>query len=237
MLHPPGKGPHPHIEQHFRSTDTVRDVVIGMSDGLTVPFALAAGLSGAHVATSVVVLAGLAEIAAGSIAMGLGGYLAARTDAEHYENERQREILETHDLPEKETAEVKEVFEGFGLTEAQIDPIVTTITSDEKRWVDFMMKFELNLEEPDPTRALRSAATIGFAYIIGGLIPLAPYFAISELNNALLASVAVTISALFVFGGVKAHFTGIGIWRGGFQTALIGGVAAAAAFSIARLFR
>lgn len=226
-----------HDEQHFRSTDTVRDVVIGMSDGLTVPFALAAGLSGAHVAASVVVLAGLAEIAAGSIAMGLGGFLAARTDAEHYQNELQREIRETRELPAKERAEVEEVFEGFGLTPEQIHPIATTITADETRWVDFMMKFELNLEPPDPSRAVRSASTIAASYIVGGLIPLAPYFAAQNLDRALVASVAVTLTALFVFGGIKARFTGIPVWRGGLQTTLIGGLAAAAAFGIARLFR
>jgi VIT1/CCC1 family predicted Fe2+/Mn2+ transporter len=226
-----------HDEQHFRSTDAVRDVVIGMSDGLTVPFALAAGLSGAHVATSVVVLAGLAEIAAGSIAMGLGGFLAARTDAEHYQNELQREIRETRELPAKERAEVEEVFEGFGLTPEQIHPIATTITANEKRWVDFMMKFELNLEPPDPSRAVRSASTIAVSYIVGGLIPLAPYFAARNLDNALVASVAVTLTALFVFGGIKARFTGIPVWRGGIQTTLIGGLAAAAAFGIAGLFR
>ena len=235
MSHPHPGGPHD--EQHFRSTDAVRDVVIGMSDGLTVPFALAAGLSGAHVATSVVVLAGLAEIAAGSIAMGLGGFLAARTDAEHYQNELQREIRETRELPAKERAEVEEVFEGFGLTPEQIHPIATTITADEKRWVDFMMKFELNLEPPDPSRAMRSASTIAASYIVGGLIPLAPYFAAQNLDNALIASVAVTLTALFVFGGIKARFTGIPVWRGGVQTTLIGGLAAAAAFGIARLFR
>ncbi len=226
-----------HHEEHFRSSDAVRDVVIGMSDGLTVPFALAAGLSGAHVSTSVVVLAGLAEIAAGSIAMGLGGYLAARTDAEHYQSELRREIRETRELPEKETAEVREVFEGFGLTAEQIAPVVATITANEKRWVDFMMKFELNLDEPDPARALRSATTIGVSYIVGGLIPLAPYFIAAELKRALVASVAVTLTALFAFGGVKARFTGIPLWRGGVQTALIGGLAAAAAFGIAGLFR
>jgi VIT1/CCC1 family predicted Fe2+/Mn2+ transporter len=237
MTHSHTGGEHAHHEHHFRSTDAVRDVVIGMSDGLTVPFALAAGLSGAHVATSVVVLAGLAEIAAGSIAMGLGGYLAARTDAEHYQNELQREIRETRELPGKETAEVEEVFEGFGLTAEQMRPVVATITSNEKRWVDFMMKFELNLDEPDPARAVRSASTIGFSYIVGGLIPLAPYFFGGELRNAFFASVAVTLSALAVFGGVKARFTGIPVWRGGLQTALIGGLAATAAYLIARLFR
>jgi VIT1/CCC1 family predicted Fe2+/Mn2+ transporter len=226
-----------HIEHHFTASDTVRDIVIGMSDGLTVPFALAAGLSGAKVGTSVVVLAGLAEIAAGSIAMGLGGYLAARTDQEHYQSELQREIDETREVPEEEAAEVARVFKQWGLTDQHIQPIVAAISSDEKRWVDFMMRFELGLEEPDPKRALRSAATIGGSYIAGGFIPLAPYFFLTDLHTSLLASVAVTLSALFIFGCIKASFTGIPFWRGGFQTTMIGGLAAAAAFLIARLFR
>jgi VIT1/CCC1 family predicted Fe2+/Mn2+ transporter len=226
-----------HSEHHLKSTETVRDVVIGMSDGLTVPFALAAGLSGANISTKVVVLAGMAEIAAGCIAMGLGGYLAARTDSEHYENELRREIEETHELPDEEAAEVRRVFQGWGLTDQQIEPIVTAITSDEKRWVDFMMKFELGLDEPDPRRALVSAATIGFSYVAGGLIPLSPYFIASSLDEAFRASVAVTLVALVVFGCVKAHFTGIPLWKGGFQTVSIGGLAAAAAFLIARTFR
>jgi VIT1/CCC1 family predicted Fe2+/Mn2+ transporter len=227
----------PHIEHHFTASDTVRDVVIGMSDGLTVPFALAAGLSGANVGTSVVVLAGLAEIAAGSIAMGLGGFLAARTDQEHYQSELQREIREAREIPEEEAAEVSRVFQGWGLTDQQIQPIVAAISSDEKRWVDFMMRFELGLEEPDPKRAVRSATTIGISYIAGGLIPLAPYFFLGDLETGLVASVAVTLSALFIFGCIKARFTGISLWRGGLQTTLIGGLAAAAAFAIARLFR
>jgi vacuolar iron transporter family protein len=227
----------PHLEHHFTATNTVRDVVIGMSDGLTVPFALAAGLSGAKVGTSVVVLAGLAEIAAGSIAMGLGGFLAARTDQEHYQSELQREIREAREIPEEEAAEVSRVFQGWGLTDQQIQPIVAAISSDEKRWVDFMMRFELGLEEPDPKRALRSAVTIGVSYIAGGFIPLAPYFFLSDLQTGLVASVAVTLSALFIFGCIKARFTGIPMWRGGLQTTLIGGLAAAAAFAIARLFR
>lgn len=226
-----------HTEQHFKSTETVRDVVIGMSDGLTVPFALAAGLSGAHVGTSVVVLAGLAEIAAGCIAMGLGGYLAARTDVEHYENELQREVVETRDMPDEEKAEVARVFQGWGLTDQQIAPIVEAIASDEKRWIDFMMKFELGLEPPDPTRAVRSAATIGLSYVAGGLIPLCPYFFLTDLNSALVASVTVTLTALAIFGAIKARFTGIPLLRGAGQTVLIGGLAAAAAFLIARLFQ
>jgi VIT1/CCC1 family predicted Fe2+/Mn2+ transporter len=226
-----------HIEHHFTATETVRDVVIGMSDGLTVPFALAAGLSGAKVGTAVVVLAGLAEIAAGSIAMGLGGYLAARTDLEHYESELQREIEETRRIPEQEAAEVDEIFHGWGLTPQQIEPIVTAIRGNEKRWVDFMMRFELGLEKPDPKRAMRSAATIAASYIAGGFIPLAPYFFVADVPSGLAVSIAVTLTALLVFGCLKARFTGIPLWRGGLQTMLIGGLAAAAAFGIARLFQ
>jgi VIT1/CCC1 family predicted Fe2+/Mn2+ transporter len=226
-----------HKEQHFQSTETVRDVVIGMSDGLTVPFALAAGLSGAHVGTRVVVLAGLAEIAAGCIAMGLGGYLAARTDAEHYENELRREVEETRTMPEEEAAEVAEVFQGWGLNDEQIAPLVAAISSDEKRWVDFMMKFELNLEAPDPGRAVASAVTIGASYVAGGLIPLAPYMFSGTVESGLTASVALTIGALAIFGAVKAKITGIPVLRGALQTALIGGAAASAAFLIARIFR
>jgi VIT1/CCC1 family predicted Fe2+/Mn2+ transporter len=185
----------------------------------------------------VVILAGLAEIAAGSIAMGLGGYLAARTDEEHYQSELQREIEETRRIPEEEAAEVRRIFQGWGLADNQIEPIIAAISSDEKRWVDFMMRFELGLEEPDPRRALRSAATIAVSYIAGGFIPLAPYFIAAGVQNGLLISIAVTITALFVFGCIKARFTGIAMWRGGLQTTMIGGLAAAAAFSIARLFR
>jgi VIT1/CCC1 family predicted Fe2+/Mn2+ transporter len=226
-----------HSEHHFTASETVRDVVIGMSDGLTVPFALAAGLSGAAVNTSVIVLAGLAEIAAGSIAMGLGGYLAARTDQEHYRSELEREIREAREVPEEEAAEVARIFQGWGLNDQQIQPIVAAISADEKRWVDFMMRFELGLEEPDPRRAVRSAATIGVSYVAGGLVPLCPYFFVPNVDSALTASIAVTLVALCVFGCIKAQFTGIALWRGGLQTTLIGGLAAAAAFAIARAFR
>ncbi|MFN8442305.1 MAG: VIT1/CCC1 transporter family protein [Caldilineaceae bacterium] len=225
----------PHIEQHFTATETVRDIVIGMSDGLTVPFALAAGISGAIAATNVVVTAGLAEIAAGSIAMGLGGYLAARTDAEHYDSERKREIRETVEFPDKETQEVVDVFRGYGLSEAQLTPLVDAIRSDQKRWVDFMMRFELGLEEPDPKRAAVSALTIAVSYIVGGLIPLSPYILVSNISTALIISVIVTLIALFVFGYVKGRFTGISPLRGGVQTVLVGGLAAAVAFGLARL--
>jgi VIT1/CCC1 family predicted Fe2+/Mn2+ transporter len=224
-----------HAEQHFEASATVRDVVIGMADGLTVPFALAAGLTGTMTATSkLVVIAGLAEIAAGSIAMGLGGYLAARTDRDHYESERQREIRETVELPEKETDEVADVFRGYGMSEQDLQPVVKAICSDQKRWVDFMMRFELGFDEPDPLRARNSAVTIALSYILGGLVPLSSYMMVSDLQTALKYSVAVTLAALFIFGYVKGRMTGIAPLRGGLQTVVIGGLASAAAFGLAR---
>jgi len=225
----------PHIEKHFQASEVVRDIVIGMSDGLTVPFALAAGLSGTGQTTSVVVVAGLAEIAAGSIAMGLGGYLAGRTDRDHYRSELAREYRETDELPEEEAAEVAEVFRRYGLPEERIEPVVEAVRSDKKRWVDFMMRFELGLEEPDPRRARNSAVTIAASYVAGGLVPLAPYMVSASLSGALRLSVAVTLTALFVFGYFKGRFTGIHPVRGGLQTLVIGGVASAAAYTIARL--
>jgi len=227
--------PHtPHVEQHFEASATVRDVVIGMSDGLTVPFALAAGLSGTVHDTSIIVIAGLAEIAAGSIAMGLGGYLAARTDRDHYESEREREIRETVELPDKETEEVADVFRGYGMAEEDLRPVVKAICSDQKRWVDFMMRFELGFEEPDPNRARNSAITIALSYIAGGLVPLAPYMVEASLFDALVMSVAVTLAALFAFGYFKGKITGISPFRGGLQTMAIGGLASAAAFGLAK---
>ena len=225
----------PHLERHFEASETVRDIVIGMSDGLTVPFALAAGLTGTSVATTgIVVVAGLAEIAAGSIAMGLGGYLAARTDREHYRSELDREHRETVEMPDEEREEVAKVFRGYGVSEQQLEPVVTAIASDRKQWVDFMMRFELGLEEPDPKRARNSAATIAVSYVLGGLVPLAPYMIVDNLTSALGLSVGVTLCALFLFGFVKGRLTGISPWRGGLQTVTIGGLASAAAFGIAR---
>jgi len=229
--------PAEHAEEHFTASESVRDIVIGMSDGLTVPFALAAGLTGAFVSTGIIVTAGFAEIAAGSIAMGLGGYLAAKTDAEHYASEREREIRETVELPDVETEEVVKVFRDYGLSAAQMEPIVRAITSDQSRWVDFMMRFELSLEEPDPARAGRSAGTIAASYIVGGLIPLAPYILLKDIATALWVSVGVTLLALFVFGSIKGVYTGVKPWRAGVQTVFVGGLAAAAAFFIARLIR
>ena len=229
----------PHTEKHFTATDMVRDVVIGMSDGLTVPFALAAGISGAIAsdphASTLVVTAGLAEIAAGSIAMGLGGYLAARTDSEHYASERKREFSETLELPDVEVEEVTKVFRDYGLTETEMSPAVKAITGNREVWVDFMMRFELGLEEPHPERARVSAMTIALSYVFGGLIPLAPYILISNVQTGLWYSVAVTLLALAVFGWVKGRFTGINPFKGGLQTVVTGGLAAGAAFLIAKL--
>ncbi len=225
----------PHIEKHFTATATVRDIVIGMADGLTVPFALAAGLSGAVASSVLVVTAGLAESTAGSIAMGLGGYLAAKTDLEHYASERLRELREMQHIPEREAEEVSEIFRGYGLRDEQIAPLIETLQANPTQWVDFMMRFELGLEEPDPTRARLSAWTIALSYVVGGLIPLVPYMVFADIQTALWWSVASTPVALFVFGYVKSGYTGVPPWRGGFQTVLVGGLAAAAAFGIARL--
>ncbi|HXC25945.1 MAG TPA: VIT1/CCC1 transporter family protein [Gemmatimonadaceae bacterium] len=224
----------PHAERHSRTSETVHDVVIGMSDGLTVPFALAAGLSGAMTATRVVITAGLAEVAAGSIAMGLGGYLAARGDAEHYGSELAREEREIADQPETEVAEVAAVFRGFGLSEAEAAPVLRAFQQRPEVWRDFMMRFELGLESPEPGRALRSAMTIAGAYIVGGMVPLFPYFLAANIHQALLVSIVVTLLALLCFGYVKAMFTGAPRFRGAVQTVLIGGLAAGAAFAIAR---
>ncbi|MGO9598916.1 MAG: VIT1/CCC1 transporter family protein [Isosphaeraceae bacterium] len=227
----------PHIERHFTASEKVRDVVIGMSDGLTVPFALAAGLSGSPLASSaIVVTAGLAEVAAGSIAMGLGGYLAARSDAEHFAHEKLREEREVQTVPDVEEVEVAEVFQKYGLSNDEIEPILRAFRNNHPAWIDFMMRFELGLEEPDPSRAFSSALTIAGAYIAGGLIPLVPYMLIPSTHAALRASVVVTLLALLVFGYVKGRFTGTRPIRSALQTMSIGGLAATAAFLIARVF-
>ncbi len=225
----------PHVERHFTAGEVVRDVVIGMSDGLTVPFALAAGLSGAVDNSHIIVVAGLAEIAAGSIAMGLGGYLAARSDAEHYESERQREHREVQEIPEEEAREVQKVFADYGLSGEESGPVVHALTRRPKQWVDFMMRFELGLEEPDPKRAVQSALTIAASYVAGGIIPLAPYMAMHSARVALLWSAMVTLIALGVFGFVKGRFTGARPLRSASQTIVIGGLAAGAAFLLAKL--
>jgi len=222
-----------HHEQHLKSSDTIRDIVIGMSDGLTVPFALAAGLSGAVAKSGIVVTAGIAEIVAGSIAMGLGGFLAGRTEADHYNSELKREYDEIERVPEEEKKEVKEVFADFGLSLALQDQIADEMAKDKDKWVDFMMRYELGLEKPEANRASQSAITIGLSYIVGGIIPLSPYFFVANSQQALYYSCAVTMVCLFVFGYFKSKVTGQPAIAGALKVLLIGALAAAAAFIMA----
>jgi vacuolar iron transporter family protein len=226
----------PHIEKHFTATETVRDIVIGMSDGLTVPFALAAGLSAAVTSTDLIVTAGLAEVAAGAIAMGLGGYLAGRTDAEHYQSEREREAREVETLHAREIAETEAILREYGLEGQVLTSATQAIAADHQRWIDFMMRFELGLERPNPRRAVISAVTIGGAYVVGGLVPLVPYILTRDIAMALRVSVASTGIVLLIFGAAKGHFTGANRLRSGLQTLVVGGIAAAAAFVLARAF-
>jgi vacuolar iron transporter family protein len=224
-----------HEENHFMASDLIRDIVIGMSDGLTVPFALAAGLSGAVDTTTLILTAGGAEVAAGSVAMGLGGYLAARTEAEHYETELKREQREITEVPEREEEEVAEIFKEYGLEEEQIQSIISTLRKHPDKWVDLMMRFELGLEKPEPSRARNSALTIAISYILGGLIPLLPYFLIANPISGLKVSALITLIALAIFGYIKGKFTGASPWKSSFQTTIVGGLAAAVAFGLAKL--
>jgi len=225
-----------HVEKHFRSSDLITDIVIGMSDGLTVPFALAAGLSGVVQNTNIILTAGIAEIAAGSIAMGLGGYLAGRTEIDHYNSELQRERDEVENVPENEKQEVRDVFADIGLSTETQHLIAEEMAKDKVKWVDFMMKYELGLDKPDPRRARNSALNIGLSYIVGGLVPLSPYIFNKAPLDGLRWSCIVTVLCLFVFGFFKARFTGQNPWAGAVRVTLIGSVAAAAAFFIAKLF-
>ena len=225
-----------HKEQHLTSSDLLRDVVIGMSDGLTVPFALAAGLSGAVDSSHIIVIAGIAEIAAGSIAMGLGGYLSGKTEQDHYTNEVKREHFEIENLRHREIEETKEFFANIGLSEDIQNQATEEIAKDKDRWVDFMMKYELGLDKPDPKRATKSALNIGISYVVGGIIPLSPYFFISDVHEALKVSVIATLICLFIFGYFKSRITGVNAWWGAIRVTLIGAIAAGAAFTVARIF-
>jgi len=227
---------HKHVESHLKSSAALTDIVIGMSDGLTVPFALAAGLSGAVSSSGIIVIAGIAEICAGSIAMGLGGYLAGKTEQDHYRSEVKREYDEVENLRHREIEETKEFFANIGLSPALQEQATEEIAQDKDRWVDFMMKYELGLEKPDPRRATKSALNIGLSYIAGGIIPLSPYFFISNSTEALKISVIATLICLFVFGYFKSKITGVNPWWGAIRVTLIGAMAAAAAFGVAKLF-
>jgi len=226
----------PHEEKHLRSSDLLTDIVIGMSDGLTVPFALAAGLSGAVASNSIIVIAGIAEIAAGSIAMGLGGYLAGKTEIDHYKSELKREYDEVESVPDKEKEEVKTFFANIGLSKEMQQQAAEEISKDKKQWVDFMMKYELGLDKPDPKRAAKSALNIGLSYAFGGLVPLSPYFFLSTPVEALKISALLTLLCLFIFGFFKSRITGVNPWWGAIRITLIGALAASAAFGAAKLF-
>ena len=222
-------------EQHFQSSEIVRDFVIGMSDGLTVPFALAAGLSGAVDSTAIVITAGLAEIAAGSIAMGLGGYLAGRTEIEHYDSEEKREYEEIESLHEVEIKETKEIFAEYGISEELQEKVAREMAKNPTKWVDFMMRFELGLERPDKHRALQSALVIGLSYVIGGIIPLSAYFFTDSTKEGLIYSTIITLVCLVAFGLVKSKLTGQPLFKGTLRVAFVGVLAAGAAFLIAKL--
>lgn len=224
-----------HTEHHFEASDTVRDIVLGMADGLTVPFALAAGITGAAVSIDIIVTAGVAEIAAGSIAMGLGGYLAARSQREHYFAERAREEQEIINVPHRERNEVIEIMAQYGVTREECIPMLAGLERNPKAWRNFMMRFELGLEEPNPSAAKKSAMTIALSYLVGGFIPLSPYMLINTPQTALAFSAIVTMTALFVFGYFKGRFSGTGAIRSALQTASIGGLAAGVAYMVARL--
>jgi VIT1/CCC1 family predicted Fe2+/Mn2+ transporter len=222
------------LEPHFTASNTVRDIIIGMSDGLTVPFALAAGLSGAVSQTNIIVIGGLAEIAAGCISMGLGGFLAAQSDSEHYYSEQKKEYHEVDVVPEREVKEVVDIFKSYGLNEKQTAPIIEDFKKNPDNWVEFMMQNELHLDKPDKERGKKSGVTIALAYLFSGFIPLGPYFFIKNSQEALLVSVVATMLALLIFGYIKAKLIGNNPWKSALQTVLIGGIAATAAYLLAK---
>lgn len=225
---------HHHEENHFKGSQTVRDIVIGMADGLTVPFALTAGLSGAISSNTIIITAGVAEIVAGAIAMGLGGYLAGNTEYQHYYAEKKREEWEVDHLPEKEMQEIRDLVGEYGLSEEIKNRFALELAQNKSKWVDFMMRFELNLEEPDVHQAKKSAALIAAAYVIGGFVPLSAYIFTNSPQQGLYISVALTISALIIFGYVKSKLIGQHPFKGALKTTVIGILASAAAYFIAK---
>lgn len=224
-----------HEEKHFTGSQIVRDMVIGLSDGLTVPFALAAGLSGAVQSNGIIITAGLAEIVAGSIAMGLGGYLAGKTEIEHYDSELKREYSEVDKFPETEKKEIRDFFEEYGLSKQSTELIAEELSKDKDKWVQFMMRFELGLEEPDINRARQSALTIGISYIMGGIVPLSSYFFTDTATTGLFYSCIVTTLCLFLFGYLKSKIIGQPPLAGAIRITAIGALAAASAYYVAHL--
>jgi VIT1/CCC1 family predicted Fe2+/Mn2+ transporter len=223
----------------MRGSEVLTDIVIGMSDGLTVPSALAAGLSGAvgrdHL--NLIWIAGLAEIAAGSIAMGLGGYLAGKTEIDHYNSELKREYDEVDRVPDREREEVQEFFSNLGLSKDVQQKAVDEMTRDKDKWVDFMMKYELGLDKPDPERARKSAFNIGLSYIVGGFVPLSPYFFVTDGLTGLKISAVITLCCLFIFGYFKSKLTDVHPLAGAVRVMVIGALAAGCAFGVAKLIQ
>lgn len=224
-----------HHETHVTSSDIVRDIIIGMSDGLTVPFALTAGLSGVLDTNHLIIVSGLSEIAAGCISMGLGGFLAGQTEIEHYDAELKREYEEVETVPDRERKEVEDIFIEMGVDKELSRQVTLQISQDKHKWVDFMMRFELGLDKPDKNRAYQSAVTIALAYLAGGFIPLLPYLLTSDNQHGFYWSCVITILALLVFGYSKSRVTGQPLLKGTLKVAFTGILAAAAAYTIAKL--
>lgn len=225
-----------HQEAHLKQPTVLKDIIIGLSDGITVPFALTAGISGAGIGNHIIITAGIAEICAGAIAMGLGGYLAGKTEEDHYYHELQREYAEIKNVPEVEKQEVKDVFAHYGLSPETQAIIANELAKDEKQWVDFMMRYELGLEEPEKGRARSSAINIALAYIAGGTIPLLGYVFTDLPATGLRDSSIFTILCLLLFGYFKSKLTGQNPFIGSLKTTGIGILAAASAFAIAYWF-
>ena len=223
-------------EKHFNGSQALSDIVLGMSDGLTVPFALAAGLSSALHDNNLIVTAGLAEVAAGSIAMGLGGYLAAKTSAEHYNNERQREAYEIEHMPEAEEQEVDDALVVYGISKDTRLKFIEDLKQNKENYIEFMMRFELGLERPNPNQAYKSGLVIALAYVAGGIIPLVSYWHTRTPNDGLIWSSVSTGVVLLVFGYFKSKLTGQNPIWGAVRVCFISAVAAGAAYLLAKFF-
>jgi VIT1/CCC1 family predicted Fe2+/Mn2+ transporter len=226
----------PKLNKKFRNTnaDLVKDIIIGMSDGLTVPFALTAGLSGILSTNHLIIVSGLSEIVAGCISMGLGGYLAGQSEVEHYDTELKRENNEIEISPGVELKEVENIFMEMGVDGPLSKQVALQISKDKDRWADFMMKLELEIERPAKNRASKSAGTIALSYLVGGFIPLFPYILTNSSKIGFNVSCMVTILALIIFGYFKSKLTGQPIIKGTIKIALIGIVAASAAYFLAK---
>ncbi len=228
---------HSHHEKHSGSSQALRDLVVGLSDGLTVPFALAAGLTGVVSSNSLIIFAGLAEIIAGTISMGLGGFLAGKTEIENYEGEKIREEREIKEIPQEEKEEIRQLLGNYGITPETQEKVAEDLSRNPGLWVDFMMRFELGLVKPDPRQAVSSALRIGLSYAVGGLVPLSAYLFTPSPLAGLAYSSGFTLVCLLLFGYWKARLTGQPPLRGALTVTLTGVLAAGAAFGLAHLIK